>query len=84
MVKLNTNMNYQEIKKIDVDSYLAPNSILRDSINYSSIYELYAVIHHVGSGNSGHYTTICRRNMNDGSGNEVWVFFDDKYSQIID
>jgi ubiquitin C-terminal hydrolase len=82
MLKLNTNLRYDEVKKIDIEPYLAPNSILRESANFSSVYELYSVIQHVGSGNSGHYTVICKRKMRD-SDDEVWVFFDDKYSRIM-
>ncbi len=65
MLKLNTNLRYEEVKKIDIEPYLAPNSILRASANFSSVYELYSVIQHVGSGNSGHYTTICKRKMSE-------------------
>jgi len=62
---------------------------LKDSLSISSffsaeeekpngLYHLCGVVHHVGNtAFSGHYTTCAKRNLEEESVEEQWVFFDD-------
>lgn len=58
--------------------YLAERLLERyvNCVNFSPIYQLYALIKHIGSGNSGHYVAICKKYINN-LNNSVWVEFDD-------
>jgi ubiquitin C-terminal hydrolase len=41
------------------------------------------LIKHVGSGNSGHYTSICKKYVKK-MNKSIWVEFDDETTTIID
>jgi ubiquitin C-terminal hydrolase len=58
-----------------------------DSSRYSltsngKLYELYALVKHNGSSESGHYTCVAKR-KHPCENKSIWVNFDDEYAEFI-
>ena len=72
-IKLNANLKW--IYYLDISKFTSDEGIY--------IYELYSYVIHVGNSNSGHYTSVVKKDHLI-EGKQIWVRYDDDRTEIIE